>query len=113
MFFNELQLLKREFAQMKVNLSQQILSYEKANQGIIYKSNFNNYNYYIIIKFNCFIVIQKNLYDEIQLLRNEFTLIKANLSLFDKEFLQGIKINKKSIYHQGSTFLFILFATCF
>ena len=37
---NDLQLFKSEFAQMKVNLSQQILSYEKANQGIVNKSNF-------------------------------------------------------------------------
>ena len=42
MFFNELQLLKSEFAQMSTanthsKYSQQILSYEKANQGIVNK----------------------------------------------------------------------------
>ena len=38
---NDLQLLQSEFAQIKVNLSQQILSYEKAIQGIINKLNFS------------------------------------------------------------------------
>ena len=48
---NDLQLFKREFAQMKANLSQQILSYEKANQGIVNKSNFTlKYINYLTLK---------------------------------------------------------------
>ena len=45
MVFNELQLLKNEIAQMKANFSQQMISYEKANQGIVNKSNFSKKNH--------------------------------------------------------------------